>query len=83
MSAEAKKSMAWSAVLIVLGVVALYSDVQLLAILVPAAVFVYYGSKASRLHSRVRQGLKIDAEWDNRPDEERTSPIVPRESRSL
>lgn len=57
MSLESKQSMAWgavawgalawSAVLIVLGVVALYSGVRFLAILVPAAIFVYFGTAAS------------------------------------
>ena len=47
MSAESKKSMALSAVFIALGVVALYSSASALAILVPVAIFVYYGTAPS------------------------------------
>ena len=43
MSKESKKSMAWSAVLIMLGVLAFYSGIRFLLILVPVAILVYYG----------------------------------------
>jgi hypothetical protein len=52
MSIESKKSMAWSAVLIVLGILALYTGIRFLAILVPVAVFVYYKTAASTIHHR-------------------------------
>jgi len=52
MSVELKKSMAWSSVLIALGVLALYSGIGVLAILVPAAILVYYGTAASIFHNR-------------------------------
>jgi len=42
MSAESKKSMGWTIVLVVLGVAALYGG-PWLAILIPAALLVWYG----------------------------------------
>jgi hypothetical protein len=44
MSADSKKSMGWTAILVVLGVAALYASAKWLAILVPAAVLVWYGA---------------------------------------
>jgi len=52
MSAELKKSMAWSSVLIAFGVAALYSGIGFLVILVPAAILVYYGTAASIFRNR-------------------------------
>jgi hypothetical protein len=43
MSAESKKSMGWTIVLMVLGVAALYGGSGWLAILIPAALLVLYG----------------------------------------
>ncbi len=43
MSAESKKSMGWMVVLMVLGVAALYAGPGWLAILIPAAMLVWYG----------------------------------------
>lgn len=43
MSAELKKSMSWTVVLVVLGVAALYGGLGWLAILIPAAMLVWYG----------------------------------------
>ena len=44
MSADSKKSMGWTTVLVVLGVAALYASAKWLAILVPAAALVWYGA---------------------------------------
>jgi hypothetical protein len=44
MSADAKKSMGWTAVLIALGIVAFCAGPQWLAILVPAAILVWYSA---------------------------------------
>ena len=44
MSVDAKKSMGWTMVLIVLGIVAFCAGPQWLAILVPAAILVWYGA---------------------------------------
>ena len=43
MSAETKKSLGWTTVLVVFGVAALYSGPTWLPILIPAAVLVWYG----------------------------------------
>ena len=43
MSSESKKSMGWTIVLMVLGVAALYGGPGWLAILIPAALLVWYG----------------------------------------
>jgi hypothetical protein len=43
MSVQSKKSMAWTLVLMVLGVGALYGGPGWLAILIPAALLVWYG----------------------------------------
>jgi hypothetical protein len=42
MSPESKKSLGWTIVLVVLGVAALYSGPGWLAILIPAAMLVWY-----------------------------------------
>jgi hypothetical protein len=47
MSMESKKSIAGSVMLMVLGILALCTGIRFLAILVPAAIFVY-GTAASR-----------------------------------
>lgn len=43
MSVEAKKSMGWTIVLMVLGVAALYGGPGWLALLIPAALLIWYG----------------------------------------
>jgi hypothetical protein len=43
MSANSKKSMGWTVVLIVLGLVALFGGVKFLVVLIPAAMMVWYG----------------------------------------
>jgi hypothetical protein len=45
MSANLKKSMGWSILLILLGVVALYGGTESLVVLVPAATLVWYGAR--------------------------------------
>ena len=44
MSTDAKKSMGWTMVLVTLGIVAFCAGPQWLALLIPAAVLVWYGS---------------------------------------
>ena len=44
MSADAKKSMGWTVVLIFLGMAALYGGSKWLALLIPAALLVWYGA---------------------------------------
>jgi low affinity Fe/Cu permease len=44
MSANSKKSMGWTVVLILLGMAALYAGSKWLAVLIPAAVLVWYGA---------------------------------------
>ena len=44
MSASTKKSMGWMAVLILLGLVALFGGVKWLVVLIPAAMMVWYGA---------------------------------------
>ncbi|MBZ5678702.1 MAG: hypothetical protein LAO24_01205 [Acidobacteriia bacterium] len=51
MSAESKKSMGWTIILMTLGVVALYAGAEWLLLLVPAAVLVWYGARP-----RLRRG---------------------------
>ena len=45
MSAASRKSMGWTSVLVILGVVALYASAKWLAILVPVAVLIWYGAR--------------------------------------
>jgi hypothetical protein len=45
MSLDSRKSMGWTAVLIVLGMAALYGGSKWLALLIPAALFVWYTAK--------------------------------------
>jgi hypothetical protein len=45
MSAESKKSMGWTAALIALGIVAPFGGPKLLALLIPAALLVWYGAR--------------------------------------
>ncbi len=45
MSANSKKSMGWTVVLILLGMGALYGGSKWLALLIPAALFVWYAAK--------------------------------------
>lgn len=44
MSMDAKKSMGWTVVLILLGMAALYGGSKWLVLLIPAAVLVWYGA---------------------------------------
>jgi hypothetical protein len=44
MSADSKKSMGWTTLLIILGVAAIYCGTKSLALLIPAAVLVWYGA---------------------------------------
>lgn len=44
MSANSKKSIGWSAVLLLLGIGALYGGSKWLALLIPAALLVWYGA---------------------------------------
>jgi hypothetical protein len=45
MSANSKKSMGWTMVLICLGLLALFGGEKWLALLIPAAVFVWYAAR--------------------------------------
>jgi len=45
MSMDAKKSMGWTAVLILLGMAALYGGLKWLALLIPAALLVWYAAR--------------------------------------
>lgn len=45
MSANSKKSLAWTIVLIILGMAALYGGAKWLGLLIPAAVFVWLTAK--------------------------------------
>jgi len=51
MSMNAKKSMGWAVVLILLGMAALYGGSKWLTLLIPAALLVWYAAK-----SRLRTG---------------------------
>ena len=44
MSADSKKSMGWTIVLILLGIVALVGGVKWLVLLIPAAVLIWYSA---------------------------------------
>jgi hypothetical protein len=56
MSVDAKKTMGWMMVLIALGVVAFCAGPQWLAILVPAAILVWYGAAPLVNKSSARSG---------------------------
>ena len=60
MSTESKKSMGWTIVLILLGLVALYAGSNWLAILIPAALLVWYGARPM-LRSGVEEWPKLTA----------------------
>jgi hypothetical protein len=45
MSANSKKSMGWTVVLIILGVAALFGGTEWLALLIPAALLVWYSAR--------------------------------------
>lgn len=45
MSANSKKSMGWTIILIILGMAALYSGTKWLSLLIPAALFVWFTAK--------------------------------------
>ena len=45
MSANSKKSIGWSVLLMLLGIVALYVGTKSLVLLIPAATLVWYGAK--------------------------------------
>jgi hypothetical protein len=44
MSMNCKKSMGWTIVLILLGLIALFAGVKWLALLIPAALLIWYGA---------------------------------------
>lgn len=45
MSMDAKKSVGWAVILIVMGMAALYGGSKWLALLIPAALLVWYAAK--------------------------------------
>jgi hypothetical protein len=45
MSVDAKKSMGWTVVLILMGLAAIYGGSKWLALLIPAALLVWYTAK--------------------------------------
>jgi hypothetical protein len=45
MSANLKKSMGWTIVLIILGMAALYAGTKWLSLLIPAALLVWFAAK--------------------------------------
>lgn len=45
MSANSKKSMGWSMLLMLLGVIAIYAGAESLIVLIPAAALVWYGAR--------------------------------------
>ncbi len=45
MSVDAKKSMGWTVVLILLGMAALYGQLKWLSLLIPAALLVWYTAR--------------------------------------
>ena len=45
MSANSKKSMGWTIILIILGMAALYGGTKWLSLLIPAALFVWFTAK--------------------------------------
>ena len=47
MSANSKRSIGWTIVLIVLGMAALYGGSKWLSLLIPAALFVWFTAKPS------------------------------------
>jgi Na+/H+ antiporter NhaC len=47
MSSKSRKSMAWTVVLILLGVAALFGGAKWLSLLIPAAMFVWFAAKPS------------------------------------
>ena len=47
MSANSKKSIGWTILLIVLGLAALFSGTKWLMLLIPAAALVWYGAGAT------------------------------------
>lgn len=51
MSAESRKSLSWTVVLMILGIVALYAGPNWLIILIPAALLVRYAIAAPMLRS--------------------------------
>jgi hypothetical protein len=44
MSANSKKSIGWTSVLVLLGLIALFGGEKWLVVLIPAAVLVWYGA---------------------------------------
>jgi len=45
MSANSKKSIGWSFLLMLLGIVAIYGGTESLIVLIPAATLVWYGAR--------------------------------------
>jgi hypothetical protein len=50
-SAQSKKSMSWTIVLMLFGVAALFGGAKWLPVLIPGALFVWYGVAAPMLRS--------------------------------
>jgi hypothetical protein len=50
MSAQSKKSLGWTTVLIVFGLVALFAGAKVLVVLIPAAWMIWYGIARPLLH---------------------------------
>ena len=45
MSLNSKKSIGWSVILILLGVIAIYAGAESLIVLIPVAILVWYGAR--------------------------------------
>jgi hypothetical protein len=56
MSANSKKSMSGTILLIVLGLLALFTGAKWLVLLIPAAMFVWYGAGSKLKRSILRTG---------------------------
>jgi len=52
MSADSKKSMGWTSALIILGVAAMYGGTKSLALLIPAAILIWYAAGTVLLNGR-------------------------------
>jgi hypothetical protein len=51
MSAQAKKSLGWTTVLIMFGLAVLFTGTRVLVALIPAALLIWYGIAQPMLHS--------------------------------
>lgn len=45
MSANSKKSIGWSLILVLLGVVAIYAGAKSLVVIIPVATLIWYGAR--------------------------------------